>query len=150
IEAFVAAVRRWSPIPVLVTVPTRDDSSDTAFRVLEAGANGLCHGPLDASHLAEAVGRSLPRRPGRSRTLVLGPLVVDCGSMVLRGDQGHTQLSVREYLVLIELMSASPQIRTATELTAAGGFPQRRESKALQVAIGKLRRKLATVQAQGA
>ncbi|MCV7565877.1 winged helix-turn-helix domain-containing protein [Micrococcus luteus] len=150
IEAFVAAVRRWSSIPVLVTIPAQDDSADTAFRVLEAGASGLCHGVLDARRLAEAAGRSLPKRSGRSRTLLLGPLVLDCGSMVLRGEQGQTQLSVKEYLVLVELMAASPQIRTAAELVETGGFPQRQQSKALQVAIGKLRRKLNVVQARGA
>jgi DNA-binding response OmpR family regulator len=70
--------------------------------------------------------------------------------MVLSGEQGQTQLSVKEYLVLVELMSASPQIRTAAELVEAGGFPQRQQSKALPVTIGRLRRKLGAVEADGA
>lgn len=150
VVAFVSAVRRWSLVPILVTIPAQTGSVDTAFRVLEAGANGLCHGILDARRLVEVAGRTLPRRPGRSRRLILGPLVLDCGSMVLSGEQGQTQLSVKEYLVLVELMSASPQIRTAAELVEAGGFPQRQQSKALPVTIGRLRRKLGAVEVDGA
>lgn len=150
VVAFVSAVRRWSPVPVLVTIPPQTGSADTAFHVLAAGASGLCHGPLDARHLAEAAGRTLPRRPGRSRRLLLGPLALDCGSMVLSGEQGRTQLSVKEYLVLVELMSASPQIRTAAELIEVGGFPRRQQSKALPVTISKLRRKLDAVEVDGA
>lgn len=150
VVSFVSAVRHWSSVPVLVTIPAHTGSVDTAFRVLEAGANGLCHGVQDARRLVEAAGRTLPRRPGRSRRLLLGPLVLDCGSMVLSGEQSQTQLSVKEYLVLVELMSASPQIRTAAELVEAGGFPRRQQSKALPVAIGKLRRKLGAVEVDGA
>jgi DNA-binding response OmpR family regulator len=34
VVAFVSAVRRWSLVPVLVTIPAQTGSVDTAFRVL--------------------------------------------------------------------------------------------------------------------
>jgi two-component system KDP operon response regulator KdpE len=140
----VAAIRVWSPVPIVVlTARTAEAERLTAF---ELGADDYVMKPFSGPELLARV-RAMVRRHVRGDlpmgVLELGDVSVDMALRVARRrDGGEVRLTPLEHRILETLARHGDRIVTQAALLKEVWGPHCDDSRALRVYIGSLRRKL--------
>jgi two-component system KDP operon response regulator KdpE len=140
----IAAIRAWSPVPILVlSARTAELQRLEAF---EKGADDYVAKPFSAPELLARV-RAMVRRHVRGDlpmgVLDLGDVAIDLGRRVAnRRDGREVRLTPLEHRILETLARHGDRIVTHATLIKEVWGPNRDDSRALRVYIGSLRRKL--------
>jgi len=140
----IAAIRMWSPMPIVVlTAQTVETQRLAAF---ELGADDFVMKPFSAPELVARV-RAVVRRHVRGALpmgmLALGDVLVDMTRRVARRRDGsEVRLTPLEHRLLETLARHGDRPVTHGELIKEVWGPQRDGAHALRVHIGSLRRKL--------
>ncbi len=140
----IAAVRAWSPVPIVVlTARTAEAQRLAAF---ELGADDYVLKPFSAPELLARV-RAILRRHVRGElpmgVLELGDVSVDMTRRVARRrDDREVRLTPLEHRILETLARHGDRIVTYAGLIKEVWGPRRNDSRVVRVYIGSLRRKL--------
>jgi two-component system, OmpR family, KDP operon response regulator KdpE len=140
----IAAIREWSPIPIIVlSARTAEAQRLAAF---EKGADDYVIKPFSAPELLARV-RAVVRRHVRGElpmgVLELGDVSIDLGKRVAhRRDGRDVRLTPLEHRILETLARHGDRIVTHAALINEVWGPNRDDSRALRVYIGSLRRKI--------
>jgi two-component system, OmpR family, KDP operon response regulator KdpE len=140
----IAAIREWSPVPIIVlSARTAEPQRLAAF---EKGADDYVIKPFSAPELLARV-RALLRRHVRGElpmaVLELGDVSIDLGRRVAqRRDGRDVRLTPLEHRILETLARHADRIVTHAALINEVWGPNRDDSRALRVYIGSLRRKI--------
>jgi two-component system, OmpR family, KDP operon response regulator KdpE len=140
----IAAIRAWSPVPIVVlTGQTAEAQRIAAF---ELGADDYVIKPFSAPELLARV-RAIGRRHVRGElpmgVLELGEVSVDMTMRTARrSDGGEVRLTPLEHRILETLARYGDRIVTHATLIKEVWGPHREDSRGLRVYIASLRRKL--------
>jgi two-component system KDP operon response regulator KdpE len=140
----IAAIRAWSPMPIIVLTARIDEAQ--RLSAFEKGADDYVMKPFSAPELLARVG-AIVRRHVRGElpmaVLDLGDVSVDLGLRVAhRRDGREIRLTPLEHRILETLARHGDRIVTHAAVIKEVWGPHRDDSRALRVYIGSLRRKL--------
>lgn len=114
----------------------------------EAGCDDYVAKPFSLPQLVARVAALCRRSATQPAKLVLGPVEVDPGQLIARRDEVEVELSPRDVAVLEHLWTHRERVVPRSELLSeVWGFARvdRVETRAVDMHIAKLRRKLAAV-----
>lgn len=140
----IAAIRTWSPVPIVVL--TARSAETQRLAAFELGADDYVLKPFSAPELLARV-RAILRRHVRGElpmgVLELGDISVDMTRRLARRLDGcEVRLTPLEHRILETLVRHGDRIVTHATLLKEVWGPRREDSRALRVYIGNLRRKL--------
>jgi len=140
----IAAIRTWSPVPIVVLTARSVEAQRLA--AFELGADDYVLKPFSAPELLARV-RAMLRRHVRGElpmgVLELGEVSVDMTRRIARRADGcEVRLTPLEHRILETLVRHGDRIVTHAALLKEVWGPRREDSRALRVYIGSLRKKL--------
>lgn len=138
---FTESLRKDDDVPILLL--TAMGESGDRIRGLEVGADDYLSKPFEPRELVLRV-QSILRRtappPNPGGTVKLGDLIFDLDRRELRRDEERIALTAAEAALLLQFASRPNDILTRDGL--AGGDGQAADSRAIDVQITRLRRKI--------
>lgn len=137
----VAAIHKFSDLPILVAVDGTDAGHRVGYDSLSQGARGLIASPVDIDALARALA-SAGYRPLRDPSIMeYGEIELDPDAMTFSFPGGHIDLTPRELEVARILLTAAPDIVSAEDLEGiwAGVGTRHRNAR---MAVVRIRQKL--------
>lgn len=138
----VRARRVGTPILMLTAKGELEDR----VKGLNAGADYYLTKPFDARELLACVNALLRRQGTQVNELTLGNTSLDIGSAMLVCGAGSVRLSAKEFEIMRLLLQSGPQnLSKETLLTKVWGFDSNAVENNVEVYVGFLRKKLASI-----
>lgn len=149
---FIAAVRRFNGVPVIIALATGGETNALAAAALEADASALLPVPCGADEMRRALGSlGLPSAP-HAASLEIGGLRIDVSAHRVYWDETEVRLTQREFAILQFMAARAPRLVSADDIsrqfTPHGDLET--ATRAVRVMIGNIRAKLGAASPTGA
>lgn len=150
-NAFIADLRKWSDVPVVVLSARVDEADKIA--ALDAGADDYLTKPFGVGELLARVRATLRRRrqpqADQSGVVRFGAVEVDVRNRRVMKNNEHVHLTPTEFRLLSVLVANAGRVMTAPQLLRAVWGPSQSENgHYLRIYMGHLRHKLEDEPAQ--